>query len=297
MPPSTMAPTSPCRFPVCAEIPPMLNRPGAVSRQLALLEEHVGVSLFRRSHRQLTLTHSDTQYLQRVSKALLGQSEATNEIRLTKGRDPLHIWCPMTFGLRWLVPRLPAFRAAQTDRDVVFTTSRGSIDFGTRTTDVAIRIGKGNWPGCSSHKLMGIELTPVCSPALLQRLGPMTNPSDLKRATLLQSTARPGYWRLWLEASGAVGIDPGHGIRFESVSLAYQMALNGAGVALGQLALVADDLQYGRLVVPFAQCIDSAIKSAKQSIIFRCAAMSIRRCKLVIHSGHTLHEHCQVPRN
>ena len=231
--------------------------PGAVSRQLTLLEEHLGTSLFERSHRRITLTHSGTLYLQSVSEALLRLSEATDEIKSTKGRNPLHIWCPMTFGLRWLVPRLPAFRSAQPDRDVVFTTTLGSIDFSTRTTDVAIRIGRGDWPGCVSHRLMGIELTPVCSPALLERLGPMTSPLDLKRATLLQSAARPKYWRLWLEAAGATEIDPDRGITFESVSLAYQMALNDAGVALGQLALVADDLQAGRLVTPFAQRTDS----------------------------------------
>lgn len=231
--------------------------PGAVSRQLALLEEHMGVPLFKRSHRRVTLTHSGTLYLRKVSEALLSLSEATDEIKSTKGRDPLHIWCPMTFGLRWLVPRLPTFRAAQPDRDVVFTTSLGPIDFSTGTVEVAIRIGQGNWPGCTSYRLMGIKLTPVCSPALLERLGPMTSPSDLARTTLLQSAARPHYWRLWLAAAGAAGIDPDRGIRFESVSLAYQMALNGAGVALGQLALVADDLKTGRLVAPFAQCTDS----------------------------------------
>ena len=180
-------------------------------------------------------------------------SDATDEIKSTKGRDPLHIWCPMTFGLRWLVPRLPAFRAAQPDRDVVFTTSLGPIDFSARTTDVAIRIGQGSWPGCASHRLIDIELTPVCSPALLERLGPMTGPGDLARATLLQSAARPGYWRQWLEGAGASDIDPDRGITFESVSLAYQMAMNGAGVALGQLALVEDDLRTGRLVAPFSQ--------------------------------------------
>lgn len=231
--------------------------PGAVSRQLGLLEEHLGISLFKRSHRQVTLTHSGTLYLQSVSDALLRLSDATDEIKSTKGRDPLHIWCPMTFGLRWLVPRLPAFRAAQPDRDVVFTTSLGPIDFSTRSTDVAIRIGRGNWPGCASHRLVDIALTPVCSPALLQRLGPMTRPHDLARATLLQSAARPGYWRMWLKAADASDIDPDRGITFESVSLAYQMAMNGAGITLGQLALVEDDLQTGRLVAPFEQRTNS----------------------------------------
>lgn len=231
--------------------------PGAVSRQLALLEEHLGTPLFTRSHRALTLTASGKAYLARVSDVLLNLSQATEEIKTTKGRDPLRIWCSMTFGLRWLVPRLPVFRAAHPDRDVVFTTSLGPIDFDASATGVAIRIGRGDWPGCVCHPLVGIELTPVCSPALLAQLGPFHRAADLAHATLLQSAARPDYWRRWLEAAGAPHIDPERGITFESVSLAYQMALDGAGVAMGQRALVAADLKAGRLVEPFAQRIDS----------------------------------------
>jgi LysR family glycine cleavage system transcriptional activator len=231
--------------------------PGAVSRQLALLEGHLGTPLFTRSHRALALTASGKRYLARVSDVLLALSQATEEIKSTKGRDPLRIWCPMTFGMRWLVPRLPVFRASQPDRDVVFTTSLGTVNFDAQATGVAIRIGRGDWPGCVCHRLVDIELTPVCSPALLERLGPFRNAADLTRTTLLQSAARPNYWRLWLDTSGAPDLDPERGITFESVSLAYQMALEGAGVAMGQRALVAADVKAGRLVEPFAQRVNS----------------------------------------
>ncbi|MBH1963509.1 MAG: LysR family transcriptional regulator [Comamonadaceae bacterium] len=231
--------------------------PGAASRQLAKLEQSLEVPLFKRSHRQITLTPAGLRYFETVSELLVQLSDVTDEIRTSKGRRPLHIWCPMTFGQRWLVPRLQAFRKQHPDRVVIFTTSLGPIDRNSTTTDVAIRIGRGSWPGCVSHRLMPIRLTPVCSPALLEQVGPFNNARDLLRTTLLQSSARPGYWRIWLDAAGAKDIDPDQGITFESVSLAYQMAISGAGVSMGQAVLVADDLSAKRLVAPFPLVADS----------------------------------------
>lgn len=231
--------------------------PGAASRQLAKLEESLQAPLFKRSHRQIALTPAGQRYFETVSEVLIQLSDATDEIRASKGRRPLHIWCPMTFGQRWLVPRLQAFRAQYPDRDVIFTTSLGPIDRNSTTTDVAIRIGRGSWPGCVCHRLMPIRLTPVCSPTLVEQAGPFRSARDLLRTTLLQSSARPAYWRIWLEAAGAKAIDPDRGITFESVSLAYQMAVSGAGVAMGQGVLVAEDLRSGRLVAPFPLVTDS----------------------------------------
>jgi len=231
--------------------------PGAVSRQLALLEEFLGVPLFTRHHRRLALTDSGKAYLERVSEGLLHLREATEDLKSTKGRDRLQIWCPMTFGLRWLVPRLPEFHAAHPERDVEFITSLGPIEFNTRATDVAIRIGRGDWPGCVAHRLVNIHLTPVCSPKLLQHKGPLERPADLQHFSLLQSAPRPNYWRMWLAAAGAPEVNPDRGVTFESVSLAYQMALEGAGVAMGQIALIEDDIAAGRLITPFSLRIDS----------------------------------------
>ena len=231
--------------------------PGAVSRQLAMLEEFVGVALFVRSHRRVALTDSGKSYFDSVSEGLLKVRNATEEIKASKGRDRLRLWCSMTFGVRWLVPRLPVFRAAHPTRDLVFATSLGPIEFGANATDVAIRIGRGDWPGCVTHRLLGIDLIPVCSPSLLSSHGPLLHAQDLANVTLLQSAARPNYWRMWLAEAGVSGVDADRGITFDSVSLAYQMAIDGAGVAMGQLALVRGDIAAGRLVAPFDLCVDS----------------------------------------
>ncbi|CAN5792676.1 transcriptional regulator GcvA [soil metagenome] len=226
---------------------------GAVSRQIALLEEHLGCALFERSHRLVKLTEDGREYLTSVRELFDGLRRATDVLRAKRESRAMHIWCPMTFGLRWLVPRLPRFKAAHPERDVVFTTSLGIVDVELRHTDVAIRIGRGDWPGLTSRRIVGIELTPVCHPSLLQGQSSPASVQSLKKLTLLQSAARPDYWRTWLKEAGADDIDPDRGMPFESVSLAYQMAIEGAGVAMGQHALVAADLAAGRLVAPFRQ--------------------------------------------
>ncbi|GAA4329510.1 transcriptional regulator GcvA [Pigmentiphaga soli] len=229
--------------------------PGAVSRQIVVLERHLGVRLFERAGREVRLTALGQRYLEDLGDAFDRIGSATRKLAEAGGDRPLHIWCPMTFAMRWLVPHLPAFHSAHPGRDAVFTTSLKPVDFNVHDADVAIRMGRGDWPGVACEYLVGIELTPVCSPRLLAAR-PLARPADLARHTLLHSEARPSHWELWLAGAGAGAddIDPQHGMTFESVSLAYQAAIEGMGVAMGQYALVEADLAHGRLVAPLAHC-------------------------------------------
>ncbi|MPS27010.1 MAG: transcriptional regulator GcvA [Alcaligenaceae bacterium] len=225
--------------------------PGAVSRQVMVLEEFLGARLFERVNREVRLTAVGRRYLDDLNDVFDSIGEATQRAMQGVRDKPLHIWCPMTFAMRWLVPRLPAFHGAHPGRDAIFTTSLKPVDFTEHDADVAIRMGRGDWPGVISRFLVGIDLLPVCSPRLLEGRAPLAHPRDLAQHTLLQSVARPDYWPTWLKAAGASDIDPDRGLTFESVSLAYQAALEGLGVAMGQHALVAEDLAAGRLVAPF----------------------------------------------
>ena len=224
--------------------------PGAISRQITLLETHLGESLFRRGHRQVQLTQAGAAYLLSMSQAFQDIALATGQLLSNRHKRPLHIWCPMTFGMKWLVPRLSRFREKNLERDVVFTTALGQIQTDLSGTDVAVRIGSGNWPDCVSHRLVGIELIPVCSPGYARAHSLMV-PNNIVGQQLLQSAARPAYWQAWLNAACVEGVDPNHGMTFESISLAYQMAIEGAGLAMGQHALVASDIDEGKLVTPF----------------------------------------------
>lgn len=233
--------------------------PGAVSRQIKVLEDFLGMRLFERANREVRLTPGGLQYKEDLHGAFERIEQATAKAIAPPAAKPLQIWCQMTFAMRWLLPRMPAFHVAHPDRDTVFTTSFKPL----RTlgdADVMIGIGHGDWPGAISRRLVDIELLPVCSPQLLTGPNAITTPRDLARHTLLQSTARPDYWGRWLDANGVGDIDPTHGLTFENVALAYQAALQGLGVAMGQFALVKDDLAAGRLVAPFDRrlLIDSA---------------------------------------
>lgn len=225
--------------------------PGAVSRQIRVLEDFLGMRLFERANREVRLTPGGQQYRDDLSGAFARISEATSKAITRQRPKPLHIWCQMTFAMRWLLPRMPAFNALHPERDAVFTTSFRQLD-ALHDADVAICIGHGDWPGVISHRLVDIELLPVCSPRLLQGPLPLKEPRDLAAHTLLQSSARPDYWGRWLRANGVHDVEPTHGLTFENVALAYQAALQGLGVAMGQYALVKDDLAAGTLVAPLA---------------------------------------------
>jgi LysR family glycine cleavage system transcriptional activator len=155
----------------------------------------------------------------------------------------------MAFSMRWLLPRMPAFHAAWPKREVSLTAYLRHVEVARAEGDVAIRLGQGDWAGVVSRRLVSIELVPVCSPKLLQRI-PLRKPADLARHTLLHSTVIRDHWSRWLAAAGKPDIKPFHNIEFESISLAYEAAIAGTGVAMGQHALVVDDLASGRLVAP-----------------------------------------------
>jgi len=232
---------------------------GAVSRQIRVLEEFLGARLFERGSGEVRLTPAGREYRDDLRGAFERIGMATAKALSRSRTAPLQVWCQMTFAMRWLLPRMAAFQSRHPERDVVLTTSLKQLE-SLSDAEVAICIGHGDWPGVVSRRLVDIELVPVCSPRLLPAGQSRLAPADLARFTLLQSAARPDYWGHWLAANGVGHIDPARGLTFENATLAYQAALQGMGVAMGQYALVEDDLKAGRLVAPFGDRlgIDSA---------------------------------------
>lgn len=228
--------------------------PGAVSKQIKLLEEFLGVELFDRTNRDLSITDASGDYLGALSDAFERIDGATRRLLNFKRENALHIHCAMTFALRWLMPRLPLFLKLHPTREIRFSTSFTPMPthlLSGGEADVSIQLGQGDWDGLVAHRLAGGELVPVCSARLLASDPPLKRVEDLKDHTLLHSTARPNDWQDWLAAAGGHDIDASRGLRFESSSLAYQAAIDGVGVAIGQMALVIEDLELGRLVPPF----------------------------------------------
>jgi len=222
---------------------------GAVSRQIAGLEEHLGYPLFLRQARGLALTREGQDWLPRVQQvfALIEQG-----VREVGGRNAaLQLKAP-TCVMRWLLPRLMEWQALRPDIPVELTTTvQHGVDFRHEGFDAAVVYGAVPNQGLQVRKLFDEQLTPVCAPSLLAGKLPLQQLQDLARHMLLHPSRDEHDWRLWLQAAGA-GFEPqGPRQHFETLDMAMAMASQGTGVAIGDWALIGDDLRSGRLCTPF----------------------------------------------
>ena len=225
--------------------------PGAVSRQIKFLEEVLKLDLFERGHREVTLTGPGEQYLECLTDAFERIELGTEKLLHSHAEQRLNICCSMTLTMRWLVPRLGRFHSAYPTRDLCMNTpipEPGHLKAGRAS--LAVHMGKEDWEDTRNERLFDIKLIPVCSPAYLAHADPMDGPDGLAGHTLLSSLVRPEDWPGWAQAAGA-NLNVASALQFQSSSLAFEAAINGVGIAIGQLALVLDDLRSGRLVTPF----------------------------------------------
>ncbi|MER8698552.1 MULTISPECIES: transcriptional regulator GcvA [unclassified Mesorhizobium] len=229
---------------------------GAISRAIKNLEDQLGVQLFERGTRSVSLTAVGEPYARAVREALAQLATATAAATARYSSSTLNVSTSDGFAGRWLVPRLYRFHRAHGDIDVRVSTSGKLTNFLGDGIDVAVRYGNGNYPGLTSEFLTGEEVFPVCSPKLLEGAHPLRTPQDLKHHTLIRDSF-PIDWATWLASAGVEGVDPQSGITFDSATFAMESAAQGEGVVLGRTMLVAADLAAGRLVRPFGYALKS----------------------------------------
>ena len=223
----------------------------AISHQVKALEERLGVTLFHRRGRTLLLSEAGQAYLPPLREAFDQLAAATERLVRRDSSGSLTVSALSSFAVTWLVPRLKRFREREPEIDVRLSASDHLTDFAREDVDVAIRYGRGEWPGLRVDRIMTEDVFPVCAPALIQGAKALRRPADLRHVTLLHEDMRES-WRMWLLAAGVAGVDPERGPGFSHANMAIQAAVDGQGVALGRTPLVAAELAAGRLVKPFA---------------------------------------------
>ncbi|MCJ9753266.1 LysR family transcriptional regulator [Neorhizobium sp. BETTINA12A] len=228
---------------------------GAISRQVSGLEEQLGVQLFDRTSRGVSLTSAGADYAKAVANALSQIRSASLQVMTKRHSDQLNLAILPTFGTRWLMPRIPQFVARHPEITLNFATRIGVFDFDRDGIDMAIHIGQPDWPGAESTFLMDEMVAPVCSPAFLAS-HPIKKAEDLMRLPLLHMASRPGAWNHWFESLGIIGT-PSQGMRFEQFGNVAQACIAGLGVALMPLFLIDSELAGGQLVEAFPHQVTS----------------------------------------
>ncbi|MBW5438486.1 LysR family transcriptional regulator [Bradyrhizobium canariense] len=230
----------------------------AVSRQIKLLEQQLGVTLFARERQTIQLTAAGDAYAQEIREALRKISTASFNLRTNPRGGTLNLATLPTFGTRWLAPRLAKFLKQNPGVTINLATRLTYFDLRTETLDAAIHFGLRDWPGVEMALLRSELIVPACSPELKRQYG-FRMAGDLMKASLLSISTRPQAWDRWFSTQN-IESEVGHVMYFDQFATVAQAAMVGVGVALLPTFLIEDELASGKLV----RAVDLAIESAER---------------------------------
>ena len=218
----------------------------AISHQVKALESYMGVRLFERRVRQVSLTLEGLRFFNQADGALRQIAEAAQSVMHQTPERVVRINVRPSFAVRWLIPRLPRFIALYPgiEPHVLTTTAQpeAADDF-----DIAIRRGLKGWSDAMQVcPFIEDEICLVASPATLAA-HPVSDPRSLAHFTLLRSRTRKGDWDAWLKQGGNGNIKPAGQMLFDHVHFVLQAVEDGLGFAAVPVSLVSHDIALGRL--------------------------------------------------
>jgi DNA-binding transcriptional LysR family regulator len=220
----------------------------AVSHHVRKLESRLGVALFQRHARGVTLTAEGRKLadasgsaladMESVLRAVGAKRDEARRVRITT----LH-----SLAYTWLIPRLGGFTERHPEVLLTFDTETALTRFDDGGPDLGIRHGVGHWPGLTAHYLMDETLFPVASPRM-RGFDAVRTPADIARLPLILDLARQG-WHDWFRAADVHGAQLDERFHFSDTTEAFNAAACGLGAALARERVVAPYLEDGRLVV------------------------------------------------
>lgn len=218
---------------------------GAISHQVRALEEELGVALFARHGKRITITPEGERFAATLRKALGEIAAAADALRADARQQRLTITALPSFAARWLSPRLGRFIEQHPELEVMLQSSNQLTDFTREQVDIGIRFGMGRYPGLTVEKLMGDYYYPVVSPRFNGGRLPRT-PRDITQSTLLRCEGEP--WTPWFRAAGLDALEPTGGLVVQDSSVVVRAAAEGQGIALARHSIALSEIESGAVV-------------------------------------------------
>ncbi|MEL7463229.1 MAG: LysR substrate-binding domain-containing protein [Pseudomonadota bacterium] len=212
---------------------------GAVAQHVRRLEADLGVKLFQREARGLSLTELGRRYHPAIRRALAGIEEATADLAPSVRRVTMSV--PPSFAAKWLAPRLARFAEAHPDIELQTVASEALSDFRQDGVDIAVRQGPppSRKAALTAMTLAQLDLVVVAAKGAT----PAGRLADFAEAPL--AVDGHDHWRALFAAAGIA--HRGRATRFNQTALAIDAAANGLGYAIAPRLLVADEIANGRL--------------------------------------------------
>ena len=232
----------------------------AVSRQIQLLEQHLGAAMFQRQGRHLQLTRDGARLHRAVTMGLDHIADIAVDIRRHRGTGELTVATSVTFASYWLMARLAQFRSQHPDIELRLVASTKMQDLVAAGVDIAIRYGSGEWEGLEAIRIFDNEIWPVCAPGYLAGRPSLTRVEDMLDETLLhlsQFDRNWVTWQAWLGAQGVKSTPRKRGLEFDNYLVLLQAAVRGEGIALCGGRLAEDFIARGDLIRPIEATLTS----------------------------------------
>jgi LysR family transcriptional regulator, glycine cleavage system transcriptional activator len=223
----------------------------AVSHQVKLLEDRMGLTLFRRDARRAELTTVGQSYYPTIKDAFDMIEAHTKAVKPSTLDNELTIQVYVTVALKWLIPKLHDFERRFPDMKVRLSTSYIDWDFDERNVDVGLVLARNKSPEHYYAPLFQSMLVPVCSPKLMQGENALKTPADLSKHKLIDVYTAEEDWQIWLDGAGVANTKSQNRLSVDSYILSQEAAIEGRGVAMTIGPFASEEIKLGRLVQPF----------------------------------------------